>query len=207
MKRSLNILIAGFLALSVSLAAAQDTTTETTTPVNISTAVTKQQVPAPANPITPETNAVTSSQIKELKERIIELQNKGTLKLKDFLPCSKIITIGSYEPLKDAKIKQDEILYVYFEPENFFTNKSQERYEIWLTEDIHILGEGGELLMEKPNAVDMHFNSATPILDIYFNNHIEFKGVQPGKYLFKAILYDKLKGTNSSETLPFEVVK
>ncbi len=203
MKRSLNILVAGFLALSVSLAAAQDTTTETTTPAD----VTKQQVSAPADPVTSETKAITSSQIKELKERIIELQNKGTLKLKDFLPCSKIITIGSYEPLKDAKIKQDEILYVYFEPENFFTNKSQERYEIWLTEDIHVLSENGELLMEKPNAVDMHFNSATPILDIYFNNHIEFKGVQPGKYLFKAILYDKLKGTNSSETLPFEVVK
>jgi len=148
-----------------------------------------------------------SSQMLQLKEKIIELQNQGTLGVKDFTACSQITTIGSYTPLPETKFKRNETLYVYFEPKNYFTKKSDGKYEIWLTEDIFILNEKGETLMEKPNVVQTHYNSASPILDIYFNNHIEFTDVPAGKYVFRVILYDKLKNTSASESLQFEVVK
>jgi hypothetical protein len=146
-------------------------------------------------------------QVLQLKEKIIELQNRGALGVKNLTPCSQITTIGSYTPLSEAKFKQEETLYVYFEPANFFTSKKEGRYEVWLTEDIQILSEKGQTLMEKPGVVDMHYNCASPVLDIYFNNHVEFKGVSPGKYIFQVVLYDKLKDASVSASLPFEVIE
>ena len=145
--------------------------------------------------------------VLQLKEQIIELQNKGTLGIKNFLPCSQISTLGSYTPLSEAKFKQNETLYVYFEPVNFFTSEKNGIYEIWLTEDILILNDKGETLMEKPGIMENHYTSASPILDIYFNNHVEFDNVPVGKYIFKVILYDKLKNASVSESLPFEVIR
>ena len=145
--------------------------------------------------------------VLELKEQIIELQNKGTLRIKNFLPCSQISTLGSYTPLAETKFKQNETLYVYFEPVNFSTSRTQGFYEIWLTEDILILNDKGETLMEKPGIMENHYTSASPILDIYFNNHVEFDSVPVGKYIFKVILYDKLKNTSASKSLPFEVIE
>ena len=158
------------------------------------------------SPLKAQDGAPTAT-VLELKEQIIELQNKGTLGIKNFLPCSQISTLGSYTPLAEAKFKQNETLYVYFEPVNFSTSKTQGIYEIWLTEDILILNDKGETLMEKPGIMENHYTSASPILDIYFNNHVEFDSVPAGKYIFKVILYDKLKNTSASESLPFEVVK
>lgn len=145
--------------------------------------------------------------VLELKEQIIELQNKGKLGIKDFLPCSKISTLGSYTALAETKFKQNEPLYVYFEPVNFSTSKTDAKYEIWLSEDILILNEKGETLMEKPGIMENHYTSASPILDIYFNNHVEFDDVPAGKYIFKVILHDKLKNASVSESLAFEVIE
>jgi hypothetical protein len=145
--------------------------------------------------------------VPELKEQIIELQNKGELGIKNFLPCSQITTLGSYTKLSETKFKQNETLFVYFEPVNFTTSRAYGKYEIWLSEDILILNDRGETLMEKPGIMENHYTSASPILDIYFNNHVEFDNVPAGKYVFKVILYDKLKNTSASESLPFEVIE
>ncbi|MCX5705221.1 MAG: hypothetical protein NTZ92_04090 [Candidatus Omnitrophica bacterium] len=152
-------------------------------------------------------NGAFPATVLELKEQIIELQNKGTLGIKNFLPCSQISTLGSYTILGEAKFKQNETLYVYFEPVNFSTSKTNGKYEIWLTEDIMIQNDKKETLMEKPGIMENHYMSDSPILDIYFNNHVEFDNVPAGKYIFKVILYDKLKNTSASESLPFEVVE
>lgn len=145
--------------------------------------------------------------VLELKEQIIDLQNKGKFGIKNFLPCSQISTLGSYTKLSETRFKQNETLYVYFEPVNFFTSRTEGKYEIWLTEDIMILNEKGETLTEKPGIMENHYTSDSPILDIYFNNHVEFDSVPAGRYIFKVILYDKLNNTSTSESLPFEVIE
>jgi hypothetical protein len=149
----------------------------------------------------------SASNVLELKEKIIELQNQGTLGIKNLSPCSQITTIGSYTPILEAKFKQNEFLLVYFEPLNFSTARPNGMYEVWLTEDMLILDEKVQTLLEKPGVVQTHYTSASPILDIYFNNRIEFESVPAGKYILKVVLYDKIKNTSASESLPFEVVE
>ncbi|MCP2521167.1 hypothetical protein NLD30_12080, partial [SCandidatus Aminicenantes bacterium Aminicenantia_JdfR_composite] len=62
-------------------------------------------------------------EILKLKEKIIDLQNKGKLGIKDLTLCSKIISFGAYVPLQEPKIKRGGILLVYYEPVNVFTNR------------------------------------------------------------------------------------
>lgn len=49
-----------------------------------------------------------ADEILKLKEKIIELQNKGELGFRNFNLCSNILGFGSYVPLPEPVIKKDE---------------------------------------------------------------------------------------------------
>ena len=90
-----------------------------------------------------------SEKVLQLKDKIVEIQNKGKLGFRNFAVCSKIFTFASYVPLKETKVKQGGELLIYFEPANLFTNKIDGRYDIWLTQDMIVQTEGGKLLLDK----------------------------------------------------------
>lgn len=146
--------------------------------------------------------------ILKLKEIIIEIQNQGELGFRNFILCSKIITMGQYVALPEPKVKVGtEELLIYIEPANVFTNTQQGRYEFWITQDIFLFDEEGELLFEKTDAISAHFNTATPILDLYLPNTLYMSTLPVGKYTYKAILHDVLRGTTATKTIDFELVE
>jgi len=146
--------------------------------------------------------------ILELKDDIIRIQNQGELEFRNFTLCSKIITIGHYVPLPEPKVKVGtEELLIYIEPANVFTNTQEGRYEFWITQDMFLLDEEGELLLEKTDAISAHFNTATPILDLYLPNTLYMSTLPVGKYTYKAVLHDVLRGTTATKTIDFEVVE
>lgn len=146
--------------------------------------------------------------ILKLKDIIIEIQNQGELGFRNFILCSKIITMGQYVALPEPKVKVGtEELLIYIEPANVFTNTQQGRYEFWITQDIFLFDEEGELLFEKTDAISAHFNTATPILDLYLPNTLYMSTLPVGKYTYKAILHDVLRGTTATKTIDFEVVE
>lgn len=53
----------------------------------------------------------------------------------------------------------------------------------------------------------MHFNTETPLLDLYVRNTLTLAGLTPGKYTYKAVLHDVLRGTIATKTIDFEVVE
>jgi len=146
--------------------------------------------------------------ILELKDEIVKIQNQGELGFRNFTLCSKIITFGHYVALPEPKVKvgTEEIL-IYTEPANHFTNTQGGRYELWLTLDMIVLAENGEVLLEKTDAVSPHFNTATPILDIFFPLTIYVSEVPVGKYTFKAVLHDVLREATATKTVDFEIVE
>ena len=146
--------------------------------------------------------------ILKLKDVIVEIQNQGKLGFRNFILCSKIITMGQYVALPEPKVKVGtEELFIYIEPANVFISTQEGRYEIWITQDIFLLDEEGELLLEKTNAVSAHFNTATPILDLYLPNTLYMSTLPVGEYTYKAVLHDVLRGTTATETIDFEVVE
>lgn len=146
------------------------------------------------------------SDILKLKEKIIEIQNKGDLGFRNFAFCSTIVGFGSYVPLPSPALDKSGELLVYYEPVNVFTSKKEGLYEIWYTQDMVLLDEKEEVLQEWPNALDFHYTTRTPVMDVWAQNNVTLGGQVPaGKYKFKAVLKDKLSGRTAVKIMDFEI--
>jgi len=145
--------------------------------------------------------------ILKLKDQIVQIQNEGKLGMRNLTLCSKVITLGAYVPLPEAKIEVGKTYYIYYEPANWFTKTQEGRYEFWFTQDIILLDAKGEVLTERPGALSMHFNTATPLLDIYVVNDLLLTAAPPGKYTYKMVLRDEFKDETVTKTVDFEVVE
>jgi hypothetical protein len=146
-----------------------------------------------------------ADEILKLKEKIIELQNKGELGFRNFNLCSNILGFGSYVPLPESVIKKDKKLQLYYEPMNVFTSKREGLYEIWYTQDMVLLKPNGEVLQEWKDILSFNYTSKAPVLDLYATNSLDLAGLVPGKYKFKAVLRDKLKNKEVSKTIDFTI--
>ena len=146
------------------------------------------------------------NEILKLKEKIIEIQNKGDLSFRNFTFCSSLVGFGSFSPLPSPALDKSGELLVYYEPVNVFTAKKEGLYEIWYTQDMVLLDEKGEVLQEWPSALDFHYTTRTPVMDLWAQNNITLGGQVPaGKYKFKAVLKDKLSGRTAVKITDFEV--
>ncbi len=145
--------------------------------------------------------------ILKLKEDIVRIQNQGELGIKKLNLCRSIVTLGAYVPLEEAKIEVGKQYYIYYEPVNIFTKISEGRYEFWFTQDIILLDDTGEVLTERLAALNMHFNTATPLLDIYVTNDLLLTAAPAGKYTYKIVLHDVFRDESTVETIDFEVVE
>ncbi len=145
--------------------------------------------------------------ILKLKDQIVKIQNEGKLGMRNLNLCSKVITLGAYVPLPEAKIEAGKTYYIYYEPTNWFTKTEEGRYEFWFTQDIILLDAKGEVLTERPGALSMHFNTATPLLDLYVVNDLHITGAPPGKYTYKMVLRDEFKDEIVTKTVDFEIVE
>lgn len=145
-------------------------------------------------------------EILKLKEKIIELQNKGELGLRNFTLCSKILGFASYVPLENPVIDKNGELLAYYEPVDIFTNKNQGMYEIWFTQDMIVLDSKGAVIQEWKDILVYHQSTRLPALDVYAQNNVSLGGqLAPGKYTFKAVLKDQLSGKTATKTAEFQV--
>jgi len=145
--------------------------------------------------------------ILKLKDQIVRIQNEGKLGMRNLNLCSKVITLGAYLPLPEAKIKVGKEYYIYYEPTNWFTKIEGGRYEFWFTQDAFLLDAKGEVLVERLGVLSMHFNTTTPLLDIYVVNDLFLTAAPPGKYTYKMVLRDEFKDETVTKTVDFEIVE
>jgi hypothetical protein len=142
-----------------------------------------------------------------LRERIINLQNQYPLGIRTLVACSTVTGYGSYEPLPDNKVKSGDVIFFYVEPQNPATNKAEGTYEIWLTQDVFVLTEQQQELFKQEKAFEIHEKTSSPRLDIFGVTQLTLAEVQPGKYLYRVILHDSIKGEKASATWAFEVIE
>ena len=81
------------------------------------------------------------NEVLKLKEKIIELQNNGTLAFDNFNLCSSVKTFASYVSLQEPVVEKDGTILLYYEPLNVFTKKQDGIYEIWYSQDLILMSK------------------------------------------------------------------
>jgi len=146
------------------------------------------------------------NEILKLKEQIIELQNNGELGFQKFILCSSIFTFASYVPLSEPIISKTGSLLLYYEPLNIFTKKEDGIYQIWYTQDMILLNQEDAVIQEWPDILEFRHQTNKPVMDVFAQNSLDFDGsIPPGKYKFKAVLKDRLRGTSATKIIDFEL--
>lgn len=144
--------------------------------------------------------------VREIKELIIQIQNERPIGFRNFTICSAIHGFGAYVPLPNSIIKAKGTLLVYYEPTNIFTKQLDGKFEIWYTQDMTLLSEKGVVIQEWPNILDFHYSARSLVLDLFAQNTLSLEGKVPrGKYKFKVVLKDMLKGESAIKIVDFEV--
>jgi len=151
-------------------------------------------------------SAQAEDTVSSLKERIIDIQNKGKLGFRNFTLCQNIITYGQYVPYPDNRVKAGSTILFYYEPENVFTNRRNGIYHVWYTQSIIVRDNAGKELFKSDELLNFNHQSISPVLDLYAKNSLNLGKVAPGVYQYEAILHDKLRGIEARTTFTFEVV-
>ncbi len=145
--------------------------------------------------------------VNQYKEQIIDIQNQSKLGFRSFTLCANIIGFGQYIPIKGNKVKAGTTLYFYYEPENLFTNRMGGNYQMWFTQDMIVLTEDGEELYNAPDLLNFNYQTRSPVFDVHASNSLELGNLPQGKYIYMAIMHDKLKKADATYIFKFEVIE
>lgn len=149
---------------------------------------------------------VLGDEILDLKEKIIDLQNRGSLGFQNFTLCSKIFGFGSYVPLEQPVVDKNGSLLVYYEPSNVYTSRKDGLYEIWYTQDMVLMDGKGNVIQEWKDILEFHYTTRKPVLDLFARNSLDLGGqLPPGSYGFRAVIKDKLADRKAERTVNFEI--
>ena len=137
-------------------------------------------------------------EVRVLKERIIDVQNKGKLGFRKLVPCSAVDGFGTYSPLEPGQPLSK--LVFYCEPANVSTLLSGDRYIIDCTVDFFLMDPSGKVLLGKEGVLKINRVSRSPILDLYFKVEMNLKKPLQRSMVLKIVLHDKIKNQSISAT-------
>ncbi len=144
-----------------------------------------------------------ASEVQKLKERIIELQNKGKLGFRKIVLCNTIEGFGVYSPFEPGQSLNRILLY--FEPSNVSTLLSEGRFIVDLAVDVFILDSNGKVIGGKENMLKINKISRSPILDLYYKMEMNVKKSAKREVLMKTVLHDRIKNQSTSMTYKINV--
>lgn len=142
--------------------------------------------------------AKAPDEIQGLKERIIELQNKGKLGFKKIVLCRSVEGFGVYSPLEAGEPINK--LVFYCEPSNVSTLLSGDRYIIDGTVGAVLMDSAGKTLLGKESIVKISRVSRSPVIDLFSKVEINFKTLPARKLFVKIVLHDKIKNQSVTAT-------
>jgi hypothetical protein len=142
--------------------------------------------------------AEAPDEAQALKQKIIELQNKGKLGFRKIVLCRSVEGFGVYSPL-DPGQPVSKIVF-YCEPSNVSTMISGERYVIDCAVDAFLMDSSGRTLLGKENMLKINRVSRSPVMDLFFKVEISFQKLPARKMIAKIVLHDKIKNQSVTVT-------
>jgi hypothetical protein len=143
--------------------------------------------------------------VMALRERIVELQNKGRLGVRGLVMCRSVSAYGQYAPNEGRTAPAGSTVLFYYEPENVFTQRERDTYRIWYSQDIVLLKKDGTELVRSQDVVVYTHLGKSAVLDLYATNELDLGSLSPGEYRFRVVLHDKLRGADATAEIAFTV--
>ncbi|MEW6530545.1 MAG: hypothetical protein AB1473_06900 [Thermodesulfobacteriota bacterium] len=147
--------------------------------------------------------AAKPDEVEQLKQKILDMQNKGKLGFRKVVPCSSVEGYGVYAPLKPGEPVTRVIFY--FEPQNVSTLISGDRYVIDLAVDLFIMDATGKVLGGKENMLKLSRVSHSPVLDVFYKMDLKVKEPLKQDLMVKTVLRDNIKNETVSATYRLNV--
>jgi len=144
----------------------------------------------------PQGSPPADNEVAQLKQRIVELQNKGKLGFRKVVPCTAVEAFGVYSPLAPESSVSKIMLYV--EPMNFTTLVSGDRYIVDLAVDVFVYAPSGKLIVGKQNVLKINRVSRSPVIDLYYKVEMNLAKHTGQDFVIKTSLHDKLKNQSAS---------
>lgn len=151
------------------------------------------------------TVALAQDTVGGLRERILELQNKGKLGIRGLVMCRSVTTYGQYVVNEARTAPAGSTVHFYYEPENVFTQRDRTTYRIWYTQDIVLLKKDGTELFRSNGILAFTHLGFSSVLDLYATNELDLGELAQGEYRFRIVLHDKLRGAEASAEISFTI--
>ena len=149
--------------------------------------------------------ATAQDTVATLRERIVDLQNKGKLGIRGLIMCRSVATYGQYIVNETRTAPAGSTVHFYYEPENVTTQRDRNAYRIWYTQDIVLLKKDGTELFRSNEVLAFTHLGYSPVLDLYATNELDLGELAPGEYRYRVVLHDKLRGTDATSELAFTI--
>jgi hypothetical protein len=149
------------------------------------------------------TPSAKPEEVEQLKQKILDVQNKGKLGFRKVVPCSSVEGYGVYAPLKPGEPVTRVIFY--FEPKNVSTLISGDRYVIDLAVDLFILDTTGKVIGGKENMLKLSRVSHSPVLDVFYKMDLKVKEPLKQDLIVKTVLRDNIKNETVTATYRLNV--
>ncbi|MBM4328017.1 MAG: hypothetical protein FJ118_12745 [Deltaproteobacteria bacterium] len=147
--------------------------------------------------------AAKTDEVEQLKQKILDIQNKGKLGFRKVVPCSSVEGYGLYAPLKPDEPATRVIFY--FEPQNVSTLITGDRYVIDLTVSLFILDTAGKVVGGKENMLKISRVSHSPVLDLFYKMDLKAREPLSQDLIVRTVLRDNIKNETVSATYRLNV--
>ena len=145
----------------------------------------------------------TAGSITLLGEAIMQIRNSLPLKISKLLMCSEIRDFNDYDARDGFVLGTGEPLLLYIEPEGYGVLKEGAAYRIWISQDVEIKDEAGDVIFQRNNWVDYKKDFTTPVIPFYMTNRVT--EIPAGKYTYTFTLKDHHKNTFLTHAFEFVV--
>jgi hypothetical protein len=147
--------------------------------------------------------APPTSEVMQLKSKIIDLQNKGKLGFQKILACGRVDGYGVYSALTGPL----DNVTLYAEPANVSTLVSDGRYVIKCSVDLAVIDHQGKVVAAKKNIVEINKVTQSPLLDVYVAIPIKVRKDHKDSVSFQLVLHDHIKNQTARATYRFNIKK
>ncbi len=121
--------------------------------------------------------------------------------------ASKVYGPGNLTEITNNTLGDDQLVYFYIEARGFKTKRTDRHYEFWVSMDIKIQDDQGNVYVQKIDEKQIHVTNATRRHNMVYYYYPWFTGnlVKSGAYKVTIVVKDQLSDLHVEATREFKV--